>query len=106
MIVGAAPVLIQISVGIRAGRFCFSRFILHSLPGLGAPGYPATDYRGAPRGGGTALNRKPTTNWTVEELKKIIARKLAAAAKSRPGPKRQKPLREAKRYRSLLDTKT
>jgi hypothetical protein len=39
-------------------------------------------------------------------LKKTIARKLAAAEKSRPGPKRQKLLREAKRYKSLLDTKT
>jgi hypothetical protein len=52
------------------------------------------------------LNRKPTTNWTVEELKKIVAQKLAAAEKNRPGPKRQRLLREVKRYKSLLDTKT
>jgi len=52
------------------------------------------------------MSRKPITHWTIEELKKIVARKFKAAEKHQPGPKRQKLLREAKRYQSLFDTKT
>jgi hypothetical protein len=51
------------------------------------------------------MSRKPIAHWTVEELKKIVSKKFEAAAKQKPGPKRQKLLREAKRYESLLDTK-
>jgi hypothetical protein len=51
------------------------------------------------------MSRKPIAHWTVEELKKIVTRKFEAAAKQKPGPKRQKFLREAKRYESSLDTK-
>jgi hypothetical protein len=51
------------------------------------------------------MSRKPLTHWTIEELNKIIIRKFETAKKSRPGPKRQKLLREAKRYQNLLETK-
>jgi hypothetical protein len=46
------------------------------------------------------------THWTVQELNEFVAKKLEAAAKCEPGPKRQKLLREARRYKSLLETKT
>jgi hypothetical protein len=51
------------------------------------------------------MSRKPITHWTIDELKKTVARKIDAAKKNQPGPKRQKLLREAKRYQSLLETK-
>ena len=51
------------------------------------------------------MNRKPITHWTIDELKKTVARKLDAAKKYQPGPKRQKLLRDAKRYECLLETK-
>jgi hypothetical protein len=51
------------------------------------------------------MNRKPVTHWTIDELKKAVARKLQTAKKYQPGPKRQKLLRDAKRYQSLLETK-
>jgi hypothetical protein len=51
------------------------------------------------------MSKKPATHWTIEELKKTIARKNGAAKKYQPGPKRQKLLREAKRYQKLLETK-
>jgi DNA replication protein DnaC len=52
------------------------------------------------------IQLKPAT-WTVliTTLARV-AKKLAAAEKNWPGPKRQRLLREAKRYKSLLDTKT
>jgi hypothetical protein len=50
------------------------------------------------------MSRKPVTHWTIDELKKTVAR-LEAAKKYQPGPKRQKLLRDAKRYQSLLETK-
>jgi hypothetical protein len=51
------------------------------------------------------MSRKPVTHWTIEELNKIVVRKFHTAKKSQPGPERQKLLREAKRYQSLLETK-
>jgi hypothetical protein len=51
------------------------------------------------------MSRKPVTHWTIDELKKTVARKLETAKKYQPGPKRQKLLRDAKRYQSLLETK-
>jgi hypothetical protein len=51
------------------------------------------------------MSKKPITHWTIDELNKVIARKLQAAKKCQPGPKRQKLVREAKRYQSLLETK-
>jgi hypothetical protein len=53
----------------------------------------------------SAMSEKPATHWTIEELKKTIARKIGAAKKYQKGPERQKLLREAKRYRKLLETK-
>jgi hypothetical protein len=52
------------------------------------------------------MSRRPNTHWTVHELNKIVAKKFEAAAKCQPGPKRQKLLREAKRYKILLEKKT
>ena len=52
------------------------------------------------------MSKKPVTHWTLEELEKIVAKKSEAATKHNPGPKRQKLLREAKRYKCLLDAKT
>ena len=52
------------------------------------------------------MSKKPVTHWTLEELEKIVAKKSEAATKHKPGPKRQKLLREAKRYKCLLDAKT
>jgi hypothetical protein len=51
------------------------------------------------------MSRKPVTHWTIDELNKTVARKIETAKKYQPGPKRQKLLREAKRYQSLLETK-
>jgi hypothetical protein len=51
------------------------------------------------------MSRKPVTHWTIEELDKVVVRKFQTAQKYRPGPERQKLLREAKRYQSLLETK-
>jgi hypothetical protein len=51
------------------------------------------------------MSRKPVTHWTIDELKKTVARKLDTAKKYQPGPKRQKLLRDAKRYQRLLETK-
>jgi hypothetical protein len=51
------------------------------------------------------MSRKPVTHWTIDELKKTVARKLDKAKKNQPGPKRQKLLRDAKRYQRLLATK-
>jgi hypothetical protein len=51
------------------------------------------------------MSRKPVTQWTIDELSKTVARKIEAAKKYQPGPKRQKLLREAKRYQTLLETK-
>jgi hypothetical protein len=56
--------------------------------------------------GSGAMSRKPVTHWTLEELEKIVAKKSEAATTHKPGPKRQKLLREAKRYKCLLDAKT
>jgi hypothetical protein len=53
----------------------------------------------------STMSRKPVTHWTIDELKKTIARKFEAAKNYQPGPKRQKLLREAKRYQGLLETK-
>jgi hypothetical protein len=50
------------------------------------------------------MSRKPATHWTIDELSKTVARKIETAKNYQPGPKRQKLLREAKRYQSLLDT--
>jgi hypothetical protein len=50
------------------------------------------------------MSRKPVTHWTIDELNKTVARKIETAKKYQPGPKRQKLLREAKRYQSLLET--
>jgi hypothetical protein len=52
------------------------------------------------------MSKRPITDWTVHELSKIVAKKFEAAAKCQPGPKRQKLLREAKRYKTLLEKKT
>jgi hypothetical protein len=52
------------------------------------------------------MSKRPITHWTVHELNKIVAKKFEAAAKCEPGPKRQKLLREAKRYKTLLEKKT
>jgi hypothetical protein len=52
-----------------------------------------------------AMSRKPLSHWTIEELNKIVARKFEAAKTYQPGPRRQKLLREAKRYENLLETK-
>jgi hypothetical protein len=52
-----------------------------------------------------AMSRKPVTHWTIDELNKVVARKFQTAKKYQPGPERQKLLREAKRYQSLLETK-
>jgi hypothetical protein len=52
------------------------------------------------------MSRRPNTHWTVREVSKIVAKKFVAAAKCQPGPKRQKLLREAKRYKTLLEKKT
>jgi hypothetical protein len=46
------------------------------------------------------LSKRPITHWTIHELNKIVAKKFEAAAKCQPGPKRQKLLREAKRYKT------
>lgn len=54
---------------------------------------------------GSAMSRKPTTYWTIEELKQIVAEKFEAAEKYQAGPKRQQLLLEANRYKSLLATK-
>jgi hypothetical protein len=51
------------------------------------------------------MSRKPVTHWTIDELDKTVARKIEMAKKYKSGPKRQKLLREAKRYQSLLETK-
>jgi hypothetical protein len=51
------------------------------------------------------MSRKPVTQWTIDELNKTVARKIETAKKYQPGPKRQKLLREAKRYQTLLETK-
>jgi hypothetical protein len=51
------------------------------------------------------MSRKPVTHWTIDELNKTVTRKIETAKKYQPGPKRQKLLREAKRYQSLLETK-
>jgi hypothetical protein len=51
------------------------------------------------------MSKKPITYWSIEESNITVARKLEAAAKCRPGPQRQKALREAKRYKSLLEAK-
>jgi hypothetical protein len=51
------------------------------------------------------MSRKPGNAWTVEELEKFVVRNSEAAEKYQPGPKRQKLLQEANRYRSLLETK-
>lgn len=61
---------------------------------------------GAPLGMRDRLEQEANNQLDRRGLKKSIARKLAAAEKSRPGSNRQKLLREAKRYKSLLDTKT
>ena len=52
------------------------------------------------------MSKRPITHWTVHELNKIVAKKFEAAAKCQPGLKRQKLLREAKRYKTLLEKKT
>ena len=52
-----------------------------------------------------AMSRKPVTHWTIEELDKVVVRKFQTAKKYQPGQERQKLLREAKRYQSLLETK-
>ena len=52
------------------------------------------------------MSKRPITHWTVHELNEIVAKKFEAAAKCQPGPKRQKLLREAKRYKILLEKKT
>jgi hypothetical protein len=51
------------------------------------------------------MSRKPVTQWTIDELNKTVARKIETATKYQPGPNRQKLLREAKRYQTLLETK-
>ena len=51
------------------------------------------------------MNKKPITHWTIEELDKVVARRFQAAKNHQPGPKRQKLLREAKRYQNLLEAK-
>ena len=51
------------------------------------------------------MSKKPITHWTIDELNNDVTRKFQAAKKYQPGPKRQKLLREAKRYQSLLETK-
>jgi hypothetical protein len=51
------------------------------------------------------MSRKPLAHWTIEELNKIVARKFEAVKTYQPGPRRQKLLREAKRYQNLLETK-
>ena len=52
------------------------------------------------------MSKRPITHWTVHELNKTVAKKFEAAAKCQPGSKRQKLLREAKRYKTLLEKKT
>jgi hypothetical protein len=52
------------------------------------------------------MSKRPITHWTVHELNEIVAKKFEAAAKCQPGSKRQKLLREAKRYKTLLEKKT
>jgi hypothetical protein len=52
-----------------------------------------------------AMSRKPVTHWTIDELNKVVVRKFQTAKKYQPGPERQKLLREARRYQSLLETK-
>ena len=52
---------------------------------------------GAPLGMRDRLEQEANNQLDRRGLKKSIARKLAAAEKSRPGPNRQKLLREAKR---------
>ena len=42
------------------------------------------------------MSRKPVTHWTIDELKKTVARKLETAKKYQPGPKRQKTLARRK----------
>jgi hypothetical protein len=49
--------------------------------------------------------QEASTQWTIDELNKTVARKIETAKKYQPGPKRQKLLREAKRYQTLLETK-
>src|SRR5258707_13839539 len=63
-----------------------------------------TKYCNSPRRE-SAMSRKPVTHWTIDELNKTVARKLETAKKYQPGPKRQKLLRDAKRYQNLLETK-
>jgi hypothetical protein len=46
------------------------------------------------------MSKRPITHWTVHELNKTVAKKFEAAVKCQPGPKRQKLLREAKRYKN------
>jgi hypothetical protein len=53
----------------------------------------------------SAMSKKPVTHWTIDELKKTVVRKFETAKKYQPGPKRQKLLREAKRYQNLLEIK-
>ena len=53
----------------------------------------------------SAMSKKPLTHWTIDELKKTVVRKLETAKNYQPGPKRQKLLREAKRYQNLLEMK-
>jgi len=51
------------------------------------------------------MSRKPVAYGTIDELNKTVARKIETAKKYQPGPKRQKLLRDARRYQSLLETK-
>jgi hypothetical protein len=56
-------------------------------------------------GENSSMSKKPMTHWTIDELNKVVAQKFQAAKKYQPGPQRQKLVREAKRYQSLLETK-
>jgi hypothetical protein len=51
------------------------------------------------------MSKKPITYWSIDELNTTVARKFEAAEKCKPGSQRQKALREAKRYKTLLETK-